>query len=240
MERAAFVIEATGDRIACLLNPASLILRRAAGVRQRSSLSGVVAGAQRQETPLLWTGGGTTELTMDLLFDTSLVRPEPAPENVRDLTGPLWRMAENHRDERGYGRVPLVRFVWGKAWNVPGVVVAVAERLEQFTQGGSPRRSWLRLRMVRVDDPAAGAVGPTEPTEVPWTDWPTSPDLENAQPYDLVGDGEGGTEPLYLVADKTLGTPNAEHALADLNDIDDLFRLEPGTTLQIPSNPSAT
>ena len=141
MERAAFLIEATGERIACLLNPASLVVRRTAGIRPRTSISGVVAGAQMQETPLLATGGGTTELLMDLLFDTSLVRPEPAPENVRDLTGPLWKMAENHRDGRGYGQVPVVRFVWGKAWNVPGVVVAVAERLEQFTQAGSPRRS---------------------------------------------------------------------------------------------------
>lgn len=237
MERAAFLIEATGERIACLLNPESLVVRRVAGVRPRGSLMGVVAGMQRQETPLIWTGGGTTELTMDLLFDTSLVRPEPAPDNVRDLTGPLWRMAENQRDARGFGQVPLVRFVWGKAWNVLGVVAAVAERLEHFNRSGSPRRSWLRLRMLRVDEPSRGVVDDgVSPEPAPWVDWPsTSPDLLETQPYDLPGDGAGGTEPLFLVADRVLGTPNAEHALAGLNDIDDLLRVEPGTTLRVPS-----
>lgn len=236
MERAAFLIEATGERIACLLNPESLVISRVAGVRPRGSLVGVVANGHGQETPLIWTGGGTTELTMDLLFDTSLVRPEPAPDNVRELTGPLWRMAENRINPRGFGQVPLVRFVWGKAWNVLGVVAAVAERLEHFTRSGSPRRSWLRLRLLRVDEPRPEVVDNRGKEPAPWVDWPTNPpDMLEAQPYDITGDGAGGTEPLFLVADRVLGTPDAEHALAELNDIEDLLRVEPGTVLRIPS-----
>ena len=41
--------------------------------------------------------------------------------------------------------LPVVRLIWGKRWNLPGVVVAAAERLERFTVDGSPQRSWLRL-----------------------------------------------------------------------------------------------
>jgi hypothetical protein len=43
-----------------------------------------------------------------------------------------------------------VRFVWGRAWNVPGVVTEVAERFDRFAPDGSPLRSWLRLVFVRV------------------------------------------------------------------------------------------
>src|SRR5437773_9766976 len=144
LERAAFLIEESGERIPCLLNPAGLVLRRVAGVRPRFSVGGPLTGAGVSDSPLLFTGGGTTEITMDLLFDVSLARSEPLPENVRELTEPLWRLAENEAKAGEYGRPPAVRFVWGKAWNIPGVVVALAERLEYFTQAGTPRRSWLR------------------------------------------------------------------------------------------------
>ncbi|HEU5218708.1 MAG TPA: hypothetical protein VFU23_08610, partial [Gemmatimonadales bacterium] len=159
MERAAFLIESNGERIPCLLNPASVVIRRQAGVRPRFSVGGPLTGAGLSDSPLLFTGGGTTEITMDLLFDVSLARSTPPPENVRELTEPLWRLSENEPGAAGaYGRPPTVRFVWGKAWNIPGVVAAVAERLEYFTQAGTPQRSWLRLRMLRT-----GEMEPPEP-----------------------------------------------------------------------------
>ncbi len=37
MERVAFLIEETGERIGCLLNPDSLVIRRSAGVQPRRS-----------------------------------------------------------------------------------------------------------------------------------------------------------------------------------------------------------
>lgn len=36
MERVAFLIEPTGERLGCLLNPESVILRRAAGLQPRA------------------------------------------------------------------------------------------------------------------------------------------------------------------------------------------------------------
>ena len=46
MERVAFLLERTGERIACLLNPESLVLRRRAGLRSRQSAGGLVTGAE--------------------------------------------------------------------------------------------------------------------------------------------------------------------------------------------------
>lgn len=157
MERVAFLIEATNQRLGCLLNPESLTLRRQAGIVPRRSATGQLTGAGLADDPLLFTGGGRTELELDLLFDVALAGSSIASEDVRDLTGPLWRLAENSAgdDPAGRNSPPRVRFIWGKAWNIPGVVVAVAERLEHFTAAGVPRRSWLRLRLLRSEETVA-------------------------------------------------------------------------------------
>jgi hypothetical protein len=178
MERVAFLIEASNERLGCLLNPESLSLRREAGINSRASATGRLSGAGLSDDPLIYTGGGVTELDLDLLFDVSLAGSSIVSEDVRDLTRPLWNLAENSAPgSRDYGRPPVVRFIWGKAWNIPGVVVAVAERLEQFSQSGQPRRSWLRLRLRRVAEPenapAARTINFQPPERVPGTGAPT-------------------------------------------------------------------
>ena len=65
--------------------------------------------------------------------------------DVRDLTAPFFTLAENAADP---GKLPFARFIWGKAWNVRGVVAAVSERLEHFSQGGVPQRSWMTMRFL--------------------------------------------------------------------------------------------
>jgi hypothetical protein len=152
MERVAFLIEETNERLGCLLNPESLVIRRVAGVQPRRSATGQFTGAGLTDDPLLYTGGGQTVLELDLLFDVSLAGSSINTDDVRDLTDPLWNLAENVVWRDGYGRPPLVRFIWGKSWNIPGVIVAVAGRLEHFTPAGVPRRSWLRMRLLRVDE----------------------------------------------------------------------------------------
>ena len=50
MERAAFLIEETNQRIGCLLNPESLVVWRTAGLRSRQSVSGQLTGAGQVKT----------------------------------------------------------------------------------------------------------------------------------------------------------------------------------------------
>src|SRR6476469_10829667 len=95
MERIVFLVEGTGERLGALLNPDTVVMRRYAGVRPRNSMSGPLAGAGLSDDPLLFTGGGRTELELELLFDTSVMEITPAPTNVRELTGPIWDLAEN-------------------------------------------------------------------------------------------------------------------------------------------------
>ncbi len=72
MERVAFIIEKTGERIGCMLNPETLVARRSAGLLRRNGVSGPLQTTRLTDDPLLYTGGGATEMILDLLFDTTL------------------------------------------------------------------------------------------------------------------------------------------------------------------------
>jgi nucleoid-associated protein YgaU len=255
MERVAFLIEHTGERIGCLLNPESIVRRRAAGLRRRRSAGGLLTGRGLSDDQLIYTGGGTTELNLDLLFDVSVSGSTIATEDVRDLTAPLWALAENVPVEDGYGRPPLARFIWGKSWNIPGVIAEVAERLEWFTPEGIPRRSWLRMRMLRVAEsqsqsqafrhsnpaiapaPAAGSFAGASPA----TSARGAAAAGGGRVYEVVGESseggssEGGSsEPLYNIASRHGRHPSWWKVIAEHNGIDDPLRIAPGTQLRVP------
>ncbi len=90
MEKVAFLIEDTGEHIGCLLNPETVVMTRTAGVEARRSSGGRLTGAGLADDPLMFTGGGRTELKLDLLFDVDL-RPDQrrgqrrAPADPADL-----------------------------------------------------------------------------------------------------------------------------------------------------------
>jgi hypothetical protein len=241
MERVAFLLEETNERLGCLLNPASLVIRRAAGVLPRRSLGGQFTGIGLRDDPLLYTGGGRTELELNLLFDVSLAGSSIETNDVRDLTGPVWNLAENAPSANGYRRPPLVRFVWGKSWNIPGIVVAVAEYLEQFTADGTPQRSWLSMRLWRVSEtrkemvpggqpPQAQTISPAD-LEIP----PSSVPPDNVQVH-VVSSGERLDEiaARYYPDQPAVGAPALWRMLASFNRLEDPLHVPAGTLLRIP------
>jgi hypothetical protein len=320
MERVTFLVERTGERIPCLLNPERLEVRRSAGIVRRRGVGGAVIGNPRTDDPLVATGGGITEYELKLLFDVDLLAgqsdaggiappaaaapaptspetgtfaaleaessaaledtptgegtptdpatEEPAPAepgaeepdiatadvtaegpppplvaappssiDVRTLTQPLWALAENGEPIAGNLAPQRVRFVWGRSWNVPGVVVAVAERLECFDPQGVPKRSWLSLLMRRVEEQLESGNAPAPPTSPqfeisqPDSSADTSGDDSGVVPVD--GDGTALT-PLYLVAAERYGDPRYDRAIAEYNGLDDLLELEEGQALRLP------
>src|SRR5882672_6583805 len=243
MERVAFLIESTGARIGCLLNPETVVVRRWAGVRRRRSLAGTLRADALADDPVLFTGGGTTELELELLFDVGLagssVPSSPdgagAVGDVRDLTLPLWRLAETAEVVERELRPNIVRFLWGKAWNVPAVVSAVAERFEAFGPEGAPRRSWMRMRLLRVADPA-----PRPPASEGMESLPELAETHQVLGAGIAAGGEGPGpaippgERLDELADRYFGDPGAWKEIAELNDVDDPLHLAPGAALRIP------
>lgn len=264
MERAAFLIEEsqrrpTGARLSCLLNPNTLVFRRVAGLRPRRSLAGAVTQGGLRDDPLIQTGGGFTELRLDLLFDVNLpgtwlgnlspASPESGDTareedlDVRDLTRPLWELAENQERPGAAAGPPRVLFVWGKkVWDFPAVVAAVAERLENFTAGGIPQRSFLRLRLLRADDrvepenlaPPTMLIA-TEPEPEPLSPLDVLPLAEQPPPETYESYVSPG-DALFLTAFRFFGAASLWDLIADANpDIDPVF-VPPGTVLRIPTS----
>jgi hypothetical protein len=234
MERVAFLVDSSGLRVDCLLNPETVQVTRLAGVRPRGVADARLTGAGQADDPLVFTGGGRTELVLDLLFDTDLVEGPTRPQDVRALTRPLWMLAENSATEHGWLRPPLVRLVWGKTWNVPGVIVAIAERFDAFGLTGSPRRSWLRLKLVRVAESADEA-------QEGFADELAAASTPTAAPGSaVVATGDGSATPGHsgvrfdLLAHDALGSPLRWRLLAEHNRITDPLAVPAGTTLAVP------
>lgn len=333
MERVTFLIERTGDRISCLLNPESLEARRTAGLARRRTATGSVLGNPRTDDPLIPTGGGITEYDLQLLFDvdlanegrgarkeamppvqsipalTDLAEPadpeaavpdtqdpptetpfEPLPEpivaltgddadetaaspeplsatqpppptdrasveppplspeqpsimaptedptmvaDVRELTQPLWALAETGGLVDGALVQPRVRFIWGKSWNVPGVVTAVAERLERFDLDGVPRRSWLSLRLRRVEeDPEGVSAAPPALVTSPQflLDRPAAVGAGPAVRSMPVPVGPDGRPMMsaFIVAYEIYGDPSLHLAICEASGIDNPLSIREG------------
>lgn len=249
MERVTFIVTDTNARISCLLNPEHLVQRRTAGLRRPYAGAGYLTATAASDDVLLHTGGGRTEIDLDLLFDVELAPPRStaeAPRNpdVRELTRPLWELAENTGTPDDPRRTSSVRMFWGDHWNVLCTVVAVAERLERFDASGSPSRSWLRLRLVRIPDPTP------PPLESP-TDGPTPEQLSAAAASAEVAavhvaldhgrDAEGeqaGGERLDELAARYYGQPWLWRLIAVANGLYDSVFAPPGAALVIPEAPA--
>lgn len=242
MERVAFLVEQSGVRIPCLLNPESVVLRRASGVRPLRSVGGLAGARAMADDPLLQTGGGTTEIVVDLLFDVSLIE-KPVAEgekpitDVRTQTLPLWQLTE-HSDPTQSG-AGIVRFVWGKTWNIRAVVAALAERLEYFDVDGAPGRSWLRMRMLRVDEPepaqqpavAAPQAQPGAETQV--IEVPPSPATAETLQEEASQD-EPPPQRLDELAYRMYGDPSMWKLVAAANGVIDPFHIPAGFSLRFP------
>jgi hypothetical protein len=245
MERVAFLIEATGERISCLLNPEFLQLTRQSGVTTRKSVGGAMTGAGRTDDPVIATGGGVTEVELKLLFDVQIAQEgkppaddgeeDPEPMDVRALTKPLWNLSENAPDSKGFGAPPTVRLIWGKSWNIPGVIVSVAEKLDRFDGDGVPQRSWLVLRLRRVG--VAKAQAAPKPSTPPQFQTPSvsSPGGDDTSSHEILALPDGSSpERLDLIASDQYGDPGLVRALAEYNGLDDYLRPPPGSRLVLP------
>ena len=259
MERVTLLIERSGARISCLLNPERLETRRRSGLRRRAGAGGVLMGSARADDPLIATGGGITEYDLYLLFDVGVAHEgrawaaaEPrgqqqtavaiSPTDVRELTRPIWDLSENPAGSDQLGP-EKVRIVWGK-WSAPGVVMAVAERLEQFDANGAPQRSWLSLRLRRVEEdtrrpdagPAAAEPSPSAPDLEMIEDLPPPEDRGgDIDRIDMPSDPDGGPlQRLDLIAADHYGDPALASALAAYNGLDDMLRAPDGASLALP------
>jgi len=245
MERVVFIVEGDEQQIPCLLNPESLLLQRKSGAKNGSSGGGVVQGVSLADDPLLFTGGGITYLTMNLLFDINLPGVQLTQKDVRKMTGPLWALSENQPRSKGGRALPaVVRFVWGKAFNFPGVITDIAERLELFDTEGAPQRSFVRLRMRRVrdhsEDMSGGAIAPPLPPED--LNQPAPQFADGVAVHAVMGAASGASgagagdesERIDQLAYTRYGNSSLWRIIAWVNDLNFPEMLHPGMLLKMP------
>lgn len=229
MERVAFILEQTNERVSCMLNPESFEVRRQAGVRRSAGIGTALSPSAMQDDPLLWTGGGQTEIRLDLLFDLSLQTGSQKVEDVRELTRPLHALSENGSEDK---QAPIARFIWGKAWNVRCLVASVGERFEQFSASGCPRRSWLSMHLIRIA-PSSACTKSAAP-DVPFT-IRSGEQLTALPVVDTTGGSDVGTgSRLDVLANEKYGNPGFWRLVASFNDLADPLHVPAGTPLRIP------
>lgn len=278
MERVAFLTPA-GDRVFAMINPDELTFERQAGLRPRLYNERPLAAVRRSDDPLIYVGGGVTDLKLNLLFDVELqARSTPsfsqppdfrtnlqaapaegrapvamppdedsiegvavastppstplAITDVRDLSGPLWRLAENGAVDALTGGPPVVYFIWGAAWHVPCIALSIAERFDRFSPDGTPLRSWVRIHLRRTHLPERTA----RARDISLT--PRRPDAaartEVSLPESVVLTDPTSSSRPDLICDSVYGDLDLMHALLAFNDIDDFWSLEPGQVLATP------
>jgi hypothetical protein len=236
MERVTFLVEDVGAAIPCLLNPDNVVIRRLAGLRTRRTAGGLVTGTHLSDDPLIATGGGRTEIELDLLFDVTLIRSSEPPANVQELTRPLWQLAENAAGAEGFGVPRVVRLVWGKTWNVPAVVGAISERFERFTITGIPERSWVRVRLIRVAEPQLSPEG-TDTSVLAAAEaafGTLSVPEDQITFHELIGGEDEPGERLDEIAARYYGEPALWRTLALYNGIVDPLRIPPRAVIRVP------
>ena len=279
MERVAFLIEQSGERVFAMINPDELTFERQSGVSMRKRHERPLASARRTDDPMIYVGGGVTELKLNLLFDVDLLsRSSPsfaqAPDfrtnlqappahartrlsipqdsetavvdadtisapsaqlaitDVRELSGPLWRLTENGVEGAVTDGPSVVHFIWGAAWNVPCIAISVAERFDQFAADGTPLRSWVRIHLRRTHLPMRRDRAPG---------LSLSPQLASSGlrsdaslPESVVLTDTASSSRPDTLCDSIYGDMRLLHPLLDFNGIDDFWSLDPGFTLMTP------
>jgi hypothetical protein len=149
----------------------------------------------------------------------------------------LWALAENGEPVAGNLALQRIRLIWGCSWNVPGVILAVAERLERFDERGVPKRSWLSMLLRRVEEELESGNTPPPPTspqfEINRAESATEDSGDDSVVVPVDDQGYALT-PLHIVAAERYGDPRYDRAIAEYNDLDDLLELEEGQPIRLP------
>lgn len=185
----------TGKRVTVQFNPETLKVAFANQVvPPTTNAAAAGAGDQRGTAAIQFVGKGSTKLSAQLWFDVNAVLPQDQQSvtDVRDLTKEVAffitpKPAPNQPDKF---IPPGVRFLWG-SFKFDGIMDALEETLEFFSNQGVPLRASLNLSLVqqniqfafaenRPTPPPGAATGPggATPGTQPLTQAPAGASLQ--------------------------------------------------------------
>ena len=146
--KAKLKIEA-GDEIECLFNPKDY------SVSKTNNYKADAKQGATQATPQ-FTGGTPWEMTLQLMFDSTLLKPA---KSVKDVTGTLFNAMNASMDEHGKAkntkRPPTITFQYG--WfSFVGVCKNLKVAYTLFTPAGEPIRADVTLALMQYEQPKTG------------------------------------------------------------------------------------
>ena len=119
-------------------NPNSLKLQMSA-----SQAQGLPPGSQQRQS----TGGASTTLSLELVFDTADVGTTGSPKSVREKTAQIERFVFPTSPDESGQKQPKLRFQWG-AFVFEGVATSVSVDLDHFASDGTPLRAKVALSIA--------------------------------------------------------------------------------------------
>jgi len=168
-------------------------------------------------------GGSPATLTMELLFDTYSDDGAKAEDVRTKYTDKLWALMmvdPKLKDKKSKkGRPPRVKFMWGKTWSFEGVITSLTQKFTLFLDTGIPVRATVNVTFQQSKDEAALA-----------KQNPTSGGIGGDRVWTVT---EGDT--LAWIAYKEYGDTSLWRLIAEANNLDQVRRLAPGSTLVIPN-----
>lgn len=171
--------------------------------------------------PLEFNGGNPTDLKVQLTFDTY----ETGDDVRKKYTNALWNLAMVNKQKTDpktkKGQPPKCEFRWGAMWSFKAVVAQISQKFTLFLPDGTPVRAIVDVTFKQVEDEG---LYPKQN--------PTSGGVPGHRTHTLK---EGET--LDWIAAREYGNASLWRFIAEINGIDNPWRVKPGTVISLPPLP---
>lgn len=207
VQKATLRIE-DGETLTCLFNPKDF------SVTKSNNWETKATPGQSAAKPS-FSGGQPRELSLQLLFDATLLTPHVS---VKDVSAKLFHAMDASKSEgANKSRPPAMTFRWG-AFAFEGVAKSLTIQYQLFRPDGEPIRADVKLSLVQWNVEGPAGQNPTTRAD-------------GAHGAHVVRHGDS----LASIAYHAYGDSTHWRLVAEANDIDDPFRLSSGASLRIPS-----
>jgi Contractile injection system tube protein len=202
-----------GDELHCAFNPSEYTIAKSAEWRNTPS-----SGARTAPTPE-FVGTKPRNLRMKLLFDAWASGEDSVSSAVDQLLE--WCNPSSQSISQSRPSPPILAFTWGQSAFFDAYLQSVDAQYTMFKPDGTPVRATVNVTLVEVPNEPAGQN-------------PTSGSLGGHRTARFIaGDS------LHSIAYREYGSAQLWRGLAAENGIDDPLRIDPGTTIRIPSRERA-
>lgn len=209
VQKATLQVEG-GETLTCLFNPKDFSVTKA------NSWEAKAAPGQSAAKPT-FGGGQPRELTLQLLFDATLLTPQVSVKDVATKLFAAMDASTNEGGAKNKSRPPSLTFTWG-AFAFQGVARSLTVQYQLFAPDGEPIRADVKLALMQWDVEGPKGQNPTTRAD-------------GSVGSHTVRDGDS----LASIAYRMYGDATRWRPIAEANDIHDPLRLRSGRALRVPA-----